>query len=67
MHDHDSVTFLTLRSESVEQISNGQYVEGLNSVDWDEERRQTLEYALHNSTQGVYCTGGAFNVSPIIF
>ena len=57
---------LTLRSESVEQISNGQYVEGLNSVDWDEEKRQNLENALHNSTQGVYCTGGAVIVSPII-
>ena len=49
-------TFSTFRAHSVAQISNGQYVEGLNSVDWDEERRQSLENALHNSTQGIYCT-----------
>ena len=36
-------------------IFNGQYVEGLNTVDWDEERRQTLENVLHNSTQGIFC------------
>ena len=57
---------LTFRSESIDKISNGQYLEGLNSVDWDEERRQTLENILHNSTQGVYCTGSGFEVSPII-
>ena len=56
---------LTFRSEAIDQISNGQYVEGLNSVDWDEEKRQTLENVLHNSTQGVYCTGGGFEVSLI--
>jgi hypothetical protein len=49
-------TFSTSRAHSVAQISNGQYVEGLNSVDWDEDRRQSLENALHNSTQGIYCT-----------
>ena len=42
-------------------IFNGQYVEGLNTVDWDEERRQTLENALHNSTQGILC--GSVRVS----
>ena len=39
-------------------ISNGQFVEGLNTVDWDEERRQTLENVLHNSTQGIICGSG---------
>ena len=39
-------------------ISNGQFVEGLNTVDWDEERRQTLENVLHNSTQGIVCGSG---------
>jgi hypothetical protein len=46
----------TLPAHSVAQISNGQYVEGLNSVDWDEERRQTLENVFHNSTQNVVCS-----------
>ena len=39
-------------------IFNDQYVEGLNTVDWDEERRQTLETVLHNSTQGLVCGSG---------
>ena len=46
----------TFRSHSLAMISDGQYKEGLNSVDWDEERRQTLENALHESNQGIYCT-----------
>ena len=37
------------------QINNGQYVAGLNSVDWTEDRRQTLEDVLHESTQGIFC------------
>ena len=37
------------------QINNGQYVEGLNSVEWDEDKRQTLEDVLHESTQGIFC------------
>ena len=31
-------------------------MEGLNSVDWDEERIQTLENVFHNSTQLVICS-----------
>ena len=48
-------TFSTFRSHALDLISNDQYKEGLNSVDWDEERRQTLENALHESNQGIYC------------
>ena len=50
------VASFTFRSDSVAQISRGQYVEGLNSVAWDKERRQTLENTLNNSTQNVFCT-----------
>ena len=50
------VTLYTFRLNSQAQIMGGQYVEGLNSVDWDEERRQTLENALNNSTQNVICS-----------
>lgn len=38
-------------------ILQDQYVEGLNAVDWDEERKQELELFLHNSTQTTRCGG----------
>ena len=47
-------TFSTFRSHSLDLISTD-YKEGLNSVDWNEERRQTLENVLHESNQGIYC------------
>ena len=47
--------FSTFRPAAVAQIYSGQFVEGLNSVDWDEERKETLENTLHTSNQGVYC------------
>ena len=52
------VSVYTLRSDAQEMIFNDQYVEGLNTVDWDEERRQTLETVFHNSTQGLLCGSG---------
>ena len=33
-------------------------MEGFNSVDWDAERRQTMENTFHNSTQNIYCADG---------
>ena len=36
-------------------------MEGLNSVDWNKERRQTLETVLHESNQWIFC--GSIKVS----
>lgn len=49
-------------------ILQDQYVEGLNSVDWDEDRRQDLELTLHTSTQISYCgdPGGDLRVMLVL-
>ena len=44
-------------------------MEGLNAVDWDEDRMQDLELALHTSTQTSYCgdPGGNPTVMLILY
>ena len=39
---------------------------GLNSVDWNEERRETLQGVLENSNQGIYCNGGEVSMQVCI-
>ena len=61
---HDGISF---RPEAVNLLAQGQYVEGLNAVDWNADRVQGLEETLRKSSQLGVCnaTKAAAHVSHL--
>lgn len=54
--------FQLLRSAAQQLINQNHYKAGLNSVNWDEGRRETLQTVLENSNQDAYCDAGEVSI-----